>query len=69
VGVERAVTRWYVQRQLLLYKLASLEEQAQQKQAEGMPPDAGALATLQRQLREVREELRAIGDCPKPRMG
>lgn len=69
MGVERGVTRWYIQRQLILYELASLEEQVRQKQAESVSPDADTLTALQQRLHTIREKLRASGDCPKPMMG
>jgi cell division septum initiation protein DivIVA len=72
MGVERAVTRWYVQRQALLEEIASLE--AQLASAASNAPGTGALsaqesADRQLQLARAREKLRTLGSCPKPMMG
>jgi cell division septum initiation protein DivIVA len=71
MGVERAVTRWYVQRQALLEEIASLEAQLA---SDSNAPDSGAPSTQEsddraRQLARAREKLRALGSCPKPMMG
>lgn len=68
MGVERAVTRWYVQRQMILYEIASLEAKLQQIQAREQPENE-ELAAIRRQLAEAREKLRAGGACPKAMMG
>jgi hypothetical protein len=71
MGVERAVTRWYVQRQSLLDELASLEAKLTQMQAEGQgkEPESKERADIERQLAGVKVRLRALGPCPKPMMG
>lgn len=75
MGVERAVTRWYALRQLLLEEIARLEA----KLAE--PPDAAQetqdaavaetvdLQSLQEELTKAQERLRFLGHCPQPMMG
>jgi hypothetical protein len=68
MGVERAVTRWYVQRQMILYEIASLEAKLQQIQATKQPENA-ELAAIRRQLALAHEKLRAAGACPKAMMG
>ncbi|HLI91270.1 MAG TPA: hypothetical protein VKV37_21460 [Ktedonobacteraceae bacterium] len=71
MGVERAVTRWYVQRQALLEEIASLE--AQLAAASNAPGSASSLAQESTdralQLARAREKLRVLGSCPKPMMG
>lgn len=71
MGVERAVTRWYVQRQALLDELASLEAKLAQMQAEGQgrEPEGKERADIERQLASVKVKLRTLGPCPKPMMG
>ena len=68
MGVERAVTRWYVQRQMILYEIASLEAKLQQIQATKQP-ESEELAAIRRQLAGAREKLRLAGSCPKAMMG
>jgi hypothetical protein len=63
MGVERAVTRWHVQRQSLLAEIASLEAQLAQAQADG------DLAQVKERLAHTREKLRNLGPSPQPKMG
>ncbi len=75
MGVERAVTRWYAQRQLLSEEIVRLEAKLAQ------PPDANPeaqdtpaheavdLQSLQVELTKAREKLRLLGPCPQPMMG
>jgi len=69
MGVERAVTRWYVQRQLLLDEIAALEAKLQPVKENTQPSPGEEQRTLRRQIAEVQEKLRLIGSCPKPMMG
>ena len=75
MGVERAVTRWYAQRQLLLEEIVRLQAKFAQ------PPDANQeaqnaamheavdLQSLQTELIRAQEKLRLLGPCPQPMMG
>ncbi len=73
MGVERAVTRWYLQRQVILDEIAALEARLAQLQERGqeladnaaIQPNAG----IAQQLEQAREKLRALGPCPQPKMG
>ncbi|MBX5449682.1 hypothetical protein [Thermogemmatispora sp.] len=74
MGVERAVTRWYVQRQRLLAEIESLERAlAEQQPREGQSKKIGQEPDQQKQLmarlEEARERLQRLGPCPKPMMG
>jgi hypothetical protein len=69
MGVERAVTRWYVQRQLLLDEIAVLEEKLQSAGENAQPSPGEEQKALKRQIAEVQEKLRLMGSCPKPMMG
>ena len=68
MGVERAVTRWYVQRQPLLGELASLEAKLAQIQA-GTEPEGKERADIEQRLASVKVKLHTLGPCPKPMMG
>ena len=77
MGVERAVTRWYVQRQILLAEITRLEggqEQIVQNAALDPAGKAGAASgesaeVAQVQLAEARKRLKTQGHCPRPMMG
>lgn len=71
MGVERAVTRWYVQRQVLLYEIAELEAKLQPQGAGAQQPakESAESAARKRQIAEAQEKLRLMGSCPKPMMG
>jgi hypothetical protein len=69
MGVERAVTRWYVQRQILLNKIAELEAKLLPSGFEAQQTESKEAAALKRQVAEALEKLRLMGSCPKPMMG
>jgi hypothetical protein len=69
MGVERAVTRWYAQRQLLIYEIASLEAKLAQMQKEGQGADSKERLAVEEQLARAQSKLRASGSCPRPMMG
>ncbi|HLI71693.1 MAG TPA: hypothetical protein VKV19_18200 [Ktedonobacteraceae bacterium] len=67
MGVERAVTRWYVRRQQIQQDIDTLQARLEQSQQ-----DDQALverADIERQLAEARARLLTLGSCPKPMMG
>lgn len=76
MGVERAVTRWYAQRQSLWNEISALEAQLeqlehmeQQEQGQEPQPHTAASDDLIRRLAEAQEKLRQLGPCPKVMMG
>jgi hypothetical protein len=72
MGVERAVTRWYVQRQRLLMEIAALERSLSELTAEAArssAPPSSRIAQQRARLEAARERLRLLGPCPKPMMG
>lgn len=74
MGVERAVTRWYVQRQVISNEIEKLAEQLQRTQAqppgnEGQEARDGEAKSLRQRLAEAEQRLKALGNCPKPMMG
>ncbi len=85
MGVERSVTRWYIERQTILNEIVQLEARlaqmatstdllAEPARAEDTTVVAQVQtgeneAELQQQLTIARERLRNMGPCPKPMMG
>ena len=72
MGVERAVTLWYIQRQFLLDEIALLQAQLAQHAPAANIQDATAAestSTIQQQLSKAQGTLRSLGPCPKPMMG
>jgi len=63
MGVERAVTRWYVRRQSLLAEIASQEAQI----AQGQP--SNDIVQAKERLAQAQEQLRRLGPSPQPKMG
>ena len=69
MGVERAVTRWYAQRQLLLQEIASLESAMAPSTDNDGATTQQADTEMVRTLARAREKLHTLGDCPRPMMG
>jgi len=75
MGVERAVTRWYLQRQSILNEIATLEAKlARDRQTQEQKQGAGNSseqvdAEIRQQLAKAQEKLRTLGPCTKPMMG
>jgi len=69
MGVERAVTRWYMRRQLLLDEIKLLQTKiAPSATADGATPHPVDVAT-QEKLVQAQAKLRVLGACPRPMMG
>jgi hypothetical protein len=69
MGVERAVTRWYAQRQVLIYEIASLEAKLTEMQQEGLEAGSKERIAVEEQLAIAQAKLRTSGSCPRPMMG
>ena len=74
MGVERAVTRWYLQHQTITDEIAALGAklaQLQQTQAEGQETQSKSEqeAEIVQQLVDARSRLHGLGPCTKPMMG
>ena len=75
MGVERAVTRWYVQRQSILNEIALLEAKVAQLSCDekdennAMEEEGSDVVSIQEQLAKAQEKLHTLGPCPKPMMG
>lgn len=70
MGVERSVTRWYIQRDIILKEIELLERKlagtpASNQHSSGEKESVDALL----QLARAREKLVTLGPCPKPMMG
>lgn len=72
MGIERSVTRWYVQQQTMLSKIVLLEAQLKNMPLLNEQEDNTAYARsteLLLQLGKAREKLSSLGPSPKPMMG
>jgi len=70
MGVERGVSRWYAQRQLILENIKSLEEKLASISEASEARQASEIdASIQAQLTKARERLHALGPCPQSLMG
>ena len=69
MGVERAVTRWYVQRQLLLDEIATLEIQVASSSADDDATLSYIDGDVVQKLAQAQKKLRVLGSCPRPMMG
>ncbi len=67
VGVERAVTRWYVLHQVLSDEIERLEASIAHSSQEEDAAESNE--SLHKQLGEAQERLRLLGPCPRPMMG
>ncbi len=67
MGVERAVTRWHIQRQRITGEITALEAKLAQIQAEQQSP--GSAVEIEKRLASLHAKLRTLGPCPKPMMG
>jgi len=67
MGVERAVTRWYVRRQEIEQEIAAQQARlARVLQEEG---SAGQRAEIEGRLSEAHQRLLKLGPCPRSMMG
>lgn len=67
MGAERAVTRWYAQRQMILNEIAMHQDRLEQLSCGNQ--HAAERAEAERQLAAARTRLLALGSCPRPMMG
>ncbi len=67
MGVERAVTRWYVLHQTLSAEIERLEAALSSQQEDAVA--SNERGALHKQLGEAQERLRLLGPCPRPMMG
>ena len=69
MGVERAVTRWYLLRQSCKNEIESLEAKLAEMQKTGQEPVAKERMDVEKQLANAQARLHMLGPCPKPMMG
>jgi len=77
MGVERSVTRWYVQRQLLLAEielqsakvLPVQDSSSEEGKSDIEASEAGTPHEAVQQFARTQEKLHLLGPCPKPMMG
>jgi hypothetical protein len=69
MGVERAVTRWYLLRQSYTNEIESLEAKLAEMQKTGQDPGAKERMDVEKQLANAQARLHMLGPCPKPMMG
>jgi hypothetical protein len=75
MGVERAVTRWYVQRQqvtneiVLLQSKLALSDNPHDGDRQDLEHESPDVRGLKQELARAQEKLHLLGPCPKPMMG
>jgi len=69
MGVERAVTRWYLQHQHINNEIATLKAKLEQVYPERQGPNDVERAAIEEQLEALHLKLHTLGPCPKPMMG
>jgi hypothetical protein len=76
MGVERSVTCWHAQQQIILNEIALLESllRGTEGAMNRAPTDGNEIADVRSaelvlQLVRAREKLSSLGPCPKPMMG
>ena len=69
MGVERAVTRWFLQRQAYQNEITALEAKLTAMRTEGKKPESTEQTEVEKQLVQVQTRLRTSGPCPKAMMG
>ncbi|HCI81314.1 MAG TPA: hypothetical protein DHW02_16670 [Ktedonobacter sp.] len=67
MGVERAVIRWYAQRQLLLEEVATLDEKIAADTVHSLSQEERV--RVEEQKAEAKRRLHLLGPCPTPMMG
>jgi Skp family chaperone for outer membrane proteins len=69
MGVERAVTRWYLQRQAYQNEITALEAKLAAMRTGGQKPESKEQTDVEKQLVNAQSRLRTLGPCPKAMMG
>lgn len=69
MGIERATTRWYLQRLAYESEVASLEAKLGEMLNNAKDPESKERTECEKQLADIRARLHALGPCPKAMMG
>ena len=69
MGIERATTRWYLQRLAYESEAAALEAKLGEVLNKPQELESKERAELEKQLAQVHVKLHRLGPCPKAMMG
>ncbi len=69
MGIERAVTRWYLQRQACQNEITALEAKLTEIRTGGQEPESKERTDVENQLVSAQLKFRSLGPCPKAMMG
>ena len=69
MGIERAATRWYVQRITYENEIATLGAKLRDEQNNQKRLENNERAETEKQIADVLSRLHALGPCPKAMMG
>jgi len=69
MGIERAATRWYLQRIAYESEVASLEAKISEEQNKSQGLEGNERAAFEKQLAQILTKLHRLGPCPKAMMG
>jgi hypothetical protein len=69
MGIERAATRWYLQRIAYENEFSALETKLVEMQSKPQGPTSKERAETEKQLADILVKLHALGPCPKAMMG
>jgi hypothetical protein len=69
MGIERATTRWYLQRIAYEREVASLEAKLDDMQNKAQELESKERADFEKQLADTLARLHTLGPCPKAMMG
>jgi len=69
MGIERAATRWYLQRIAYESEVASLEAKLDATQRNEQSLESKERAEIEKQLAHILSRLHTLGPCPKAMMG
>ena len=69
MGIERAATRWYLQRIAYESEAASLEAKINEDQNKSEGLEGKERAEIEKQLAHILSRLHTLGPCPKAMMG
>ncbi len=69
MGIERAVTRWYLQRLAYESEAASLEAKLGEMRKSEQGLESKERAEFEKQLAEILARMHTLGPCPKAMMG
>jgi len=69
MGIERATTRWHLQRLAYESEAASLEAKLADMQNNAQGLESKERAEFEKQLAQILAKLHTLGPCPKAMMG